>query len=202
MIYRIDVRTAHLARNGEAGVDPMGESIRRQIQEFGTDVGRIRVSRIFLIDAEADAKGIGRVAKELLADPVVEEAEVVSAAPSDAGKSRIEVHLKPGVMDPVAASTEMAIRDMGIKVREVRTGRAYVIEGKVARTELERIATRVLANGVVESVHFEAFIPKEFPAGHEYQFKLRTVPLRDLNDENLAKLSREGHLFLSIPEMK
>ena len=45
-------------------------------------------------------------------------------------------------MDPVAASTEMAVRDMGIAVREVRTGRAYLISGKVPKEELERIATK------------------------------------------------------------
>ena len=47
----------------------------------------------------------------------------------------------------------MALRDMGLKVNEVRTGRAYLIDGQVDRPELERIASRVLANGVIESVH-------------------------------------------------
>ena len=105
-------------------------------------------------------------------------------------------------MDPVAASTEMAIRDMGLPVREVRTGRAYLIDGRVAREELERIASRVLANGVIESVHFEPFVPDRFPAGHEYRVQVRHVPLRELTDEQLTKLSREGHLFLSLAEMK
>src|SRR5213075_207005 len=113
---------------------------------------------IFLIDVDAEEGQVRRVASELLADPIVEEAEVTSStAPlnGDTTGSRIEIHLKPGVMDPVATSTEMAIRDMGIAVREVRTGRAYLIDDRVSRNELERIASRVLANGVIESVHFE-----------------------------------------------
>lgn len=191
MIHRVDVRT-----KGE--IDPVGESVRHQIAQFGQDVGPISTYRIFLIDSPANPTVIRKVSRELLADPIVEEAK---SAPS--GRSnRIEIHLKPGVMDPVAASTEMAIRDMGIDVNQVRTGRAYVMDKPVDKSELERIANRVLANGVIESVHFEPYIPEQFAAGHEYNFQLRTVEIRKLNDEQLKKLSREGHLFLSLAEMK
>src|SRR5450432_2471919 len=193
MIHRIDIRTK-LNSQG----DPLGAAIRHQIAEFGTDVGPVTTYRIFLIDSESDQKQIHRIATELLADPIVEDAEFIESNHSN----RIEIHLKPGVMDPVAASTEMAIRDMGIDVKEVRTGRAYVMQNSVDRKELERITSRVLANGVIESVHFEPFVPKQFATGHEYKFHLRHVELRKLTDEELKKLSREGHLFLSPAEMK
>src|SRR5687768_3249664 len=202
MIYRIDVQTAPSARGGEGAVDAMGEGIRHQIAEFGVEVGPITVRRVFFVDTEADRPAMERVAGELLADPVVERSELLTTAPQDNATSRIEVHLKPGVMDPVAASTEMAIRDMGLDVREVRTGRAYLIDGDVPREELERIASRVLANGVIESVHFDAYLPERFQAGHAYQLKLRHVDLLKLNDEQLKKLSRDGHLFLSLDEMR
>ena len=133
MIYRIDVQNTPSARGGEAAVDPLGQAVRHQIQEFGTTVGPINTRRIFLIDADADLPQIEQAARELLADPVVESAQLVTVPPDDRGVSRIEIHLKPGVMDPVATSTEMALRDMGITVREVRTGRAYLIEGRVDR---------------------------------------------------------------------
>jgi len=203
MIYRIDVRTTGAARGGNGSVDPVGEALRHQIAEFGSSVGPIETSRIFLVDSDADTADIARAARELLADPIAEKAELVAPGEQDDEQtSRIEIHLKPGVMDPVAASTEMALRDMGLPVREVRTGRAYRIRGRVERGELERIAGRVLANGVIESVHFEPFVPEKFQRGHDYQFKLRHVPLRELGDEQLTKLSREGHLFLSLAEMK
>src|SRR5687768_15354194 len=173
MIHRIDVRTAALAHDGEAGVDPVGEAIRHQIQEFGRRVGLITTARVFLIDTDASAEQVQRVSRELLADPVVEQANLVSleVANDPPNVSRIEIHLKPGVMDPVAASTEMAIRDMGLDVREVRTGRAYLIDGKLPRAELEEIARKVLANGVIESVHFDPYVPREFQRAHEYAFK-------------------------------
>ena len=50
---------------------------------------------------------------------------------------------------------------MGLTVSEVRTGRAYLIDGDVRRAELEQIASRVLANGVIESVHFDRLRPRE-----------------------------------------
>src|SRR6188508_1141172 len=171
MIYRIDVRTTSPAREGTHGAasDAVGEAVRQQIKEFGTELGAIATRRIFLIDTDADENKVRRVADELLADPIVEQAELVRTGQNGHG-SRIEIHLKPGVMDPVAASTEMAIRDMGLPVREVRTGRSYSIQGKVPREELQRIAQRVLANGVIESVYFEPFVPERFARGHDYAF--------------------------------
>src|SRR3954447_19103625 len=144
MIYRIDVRpkvrdaaAVSSAGNGHSQhiiPDATGESVRQQIRDLGFEVGPIATSRIFLLDTDAAAEQVVRIASELLADVVVESAEVVERSSNhadSAGVSRIEVHLKPGVMDPVADSTEMAIRDMGLNVREVRTGRAYLIDGQI-----------------------------------------------------------------------
>jgi phosphoribosylformylglycinamidine (FGAM) synthase PurS component len=198
MIYRIDIQT----KIQPGSHDPLGQSIRRQIQEFGTSVGPITTSRIFLIDTDMSPSDAQRVAQELLSDSIVETAQLIDNPPRDSDSSRIEIHLKPGVMDPVAASTEMAIRDMGLTAREIRTGRAFLIHGILARPALEQIASRVLANGVIESVHFNAFLPQQFESGRDYQFTLKHILLRDLTDAQLTKLSREGHLFLSLPEMK
>ena len=195
MIYRIDVASTD-------SLDTLGVAVRHQIQEFGQKVGPISTRRVFLIDTDASASDVRRIATELLADPIVEHAEVVTGPIDDTGKSRIEIHLKPGVMDPVASSTEMAIRDMGLSVREVRTGRAFVIDGVVPPADLKHIASRVLANGVIESVHFDVFLPARFQTGHDYAFKLRYVEIRNLSDDQLKKLSREGHLFLSLDEMR
>ncbi|HTW94702.1 MAG TPA: phosphoribosylformylglycinamidine synthase subunit PurS, partial [Tepidisphaeraceae bacterium] len=197
MIYRIDVQ----ARLADGQADPMGLAVQHQIEEFGVKIGRISARRIFLIDADATPDQMRQTAGRLLADPIVESAELVTAGQKDPG-SRIEIHLKPGVMDPVAQSTERALRDLGIQVRQVRTGRAFLIEGKIDRAELSKIAQRALANGVIESVHFDLFIPTQFEAGHEYAFSLRYVPLLNLTEQQLARLSRDGHLFLSLPEMK
>lgn len=123
MIHRIDVQVSQMAQGRDAGYDPLGNSIRNQILELGQVVGSVTTGRIFLIDSDADRQAMQQVASQLLADPIVETAQFIDPAnlPDDTGRSRIEIHLKPGVMDPVAASTEMAINDMGIAVRQVRT---------------------------------------------------------------------------------
>jgi phosphoribosylformylglycinamidine synthase len=195
MIYRIDVRT-------RGGNDPLGDSIRQQIRDLGKHVESVQTTRIFLLDTDADAAAVRRIAGELLADPVVETAEIFSGNSNDDGASRIEVHLKPGVMDPVAASTEMAVRDFGVDVRQVRTGRACLIKPRLGMEELREIAGRVLANGVIESVYFEPYWPGTFETGRENAFQVRRIDLRELSEAALAKLSREGHLFLSPAEMK
>ena len=48
MIHRIDVRAT-------TEIDPLGESVRHQITQFGPDVGPITSYRIFLIDSDANA---------------------------------------------------------------------------------------------------------------------------------------------------
>jgi phosphoribosylformylglycinamidine (FGAM) synthase PurS component len=143
MIYRIDVRGESVGGQ-KASADPLGEATRRQITDISSDPGPIHTRRIFLIDSDADRGAMQRVADELLADPIAEAAELVAGSENNAGESRIEIHLKPGVMDPVAASTEMAIRDLGIHVTQVRTGRSFVFEKQFDRPRLEQIAGRVL----------------------------------------------------------
>ncbi|MGD0462790.1 MAG: phosphoribosylformylglycinamidine synthase subunit PurS [Tepidisphaeraceae bacterium] len=194
MIHRIDVR----ARDGN---DPLGAAICQQICDLGKPVASVQSSRIFLLDSDADPAAVARIARELLADPIVESAEIFNPRRLSAAKSRIEVHLKPGVMDPVAASTEMAVRDLGLGARQVRTGRAFLIDPQLDRRDLETLAARILANGVIESVHFEPYCPPKFETGRETPFHVRRITLGKLSEGELAKLSRDGHLFLSEGEM-
>ena len=109
MIYRIDVRH----KNGSHAVDPEGISVGKQIAESGIKVGAIQTARVFFIETAADIALVKQAAVEVLADPIVETAELLSTAPNDAGKTRLEIHLKPGVMDPVAGSTQMALAERG-----------------------------------------------------------------------------------------
>ncbi len=144
--------------------------------------------RVYLIDSPDDADRVKAVAGELLVDAVTER--LVFGEPP-AGE-RVEIHPKPGVMDPAALSAAEALRQLGLSVREVRTGQSFTGDPAAA----ER------ANGVVEDVHEGVFWPKEFPHGRRYDFELREVPLLDLDDDGLQQLSRRGHLFLSLEEMR
>ncbi len=143
---------------------------------------------------------IERVRAGLLTDPVLEES-VIGARPATKGSRIIEVHPLPGVMDPVAQTVRDAVRELtGIEPRVI-TGMRYDCAGLDA-AGAEVIAKRLLANGVIEQVHFEPWTPREFPKAHPADQTLRHVAITRLNDTELMSLSRKGHLFLSLAEMQ
>jgi phosphoribosylformylglycinamidine synthase len=199
MIHRIEIT----AKDGFA--DPHAVSVLHQVRELGIEsVSAVRSSRLFFLIGQLDTDQARQVAGDLLIDPVIESyrlADTGAQADADASGSVIEVHLKAGVMDPVAASTEGAIRDMGLPIEAVRTGRRYELSGPVSRDQREIVARRLLANAVIEDVHYQAFTPPEVQA-HDYQFRIVEVPIRDLDDAGLTQLSRDGQLFLNLVEMK
>ncbi len=174
---------------------------------FGFAVG-VACAKVYLIESTLDEQELRRVAGELLADPVSERFHL-GAAGFDEGRSPslVEVHYLPGVMDPVAQSTRDAIGEMFPEVDpeavQVRTGVRFDLLNTDAPPEaLRRFAERSLANAVVQETHLKPFHPPRFPQAHEVQFKLRHVPLRELDDAALMKMSREAHLFLSLEEMR
>lgn len=192
MIYRVDVF-------GKTGGD--GQGVAALAAEAGVRVERVHTARVFLIDAEESEERVRRLAVPLLADEVVESG-VLRKPGAVSGGGVLEVHLKPGVMDPVAASTEEALRAAGLKVRAVRTGRAYRLEPPPTPEQLTYLGSRVLGNSVIEAVHLSPFVPAEFPQPRVSPFELRHVPIRELTDPQLQELSRNGHLFLNLTEMK
>ena len=103
-------------------------------------------------------------------------------------------------MDPVAASTMMALKDFQLQVEEVRTLRKYWIDG-VNEDQLQQLCRRILANDAIERVVIGPLDFDQLQMGLPYKLELVHVPLRELNDNALEKLSREGQLSLSLVEM-
>ncbi len=194
MMHRVEVRV----RQGFS--DPHAEGVAGQIRELGIDcVQAVRAARLFFLAGELGEQDVARIASELLADPVVEE---FALGQSPAGEAAVvEVHLKAGVMDPVAASAEKAISDMGLSVDSVRTARRYELHGPVSDPQRAAIARRLLANDCIEDVHFAAYTPPEVH-GRAYELKIVEVPIRTLDDAALEALSKQRALFLNLTEMK
>lgn len=219
-VYRIEVCAIHPQD------DPAGSAVLNEIRQLGIagggEVADVRSSRLFLLQAEAallTAANLERIAREVLIDPVTETftlasnaAETLAAGAAGGGGRAIEVHFKPGVTDPVAASCEMAIGDLlnsefkiqnsQLKPVQVRTGRRFVLLGHVTDDLLRVIAKRLLVNESIETGYFEPFIPAEFPTGRPYTFALTHVAIRELPGDQLLDLSRKGHLFLDLREMQ
>src|SRR5262249_46920222 len=61
---------------------------------------------------------------------------------------------------------------------------------------------KVLANDAIEQVVEGRLALEHLTVGAPYAFKRITVPLHNLDDAGLEKLSRDGQLSLSLPEMQ
>jgi phosphoribosylformylglycinamidine synthase len=164
------------------------------------DTGGVRSVKIFLLEGELSPAQLERIARELLSDVVTDDVAINPKAPAEG--TRVEVHFKPGVMDPEAQSTLEAIRMLGLDVSEVRTARGYQLAKPCDPESLRDAAARFLANSVVENVEIGSPTPLEFPRAPVASVARREVALCALSDDELVRLSREGHLFLSLPEMQ
>ncbi|QDU33739.1 Phosphoribosylformylglycinamidine synthase subunit PurL [Poriferisphaera corsica] len=203
-VARVEVRP----KAGE--IDPEGMKVLAEAQGVLAGVKEVKARGLYLVEGPLSDEQIDKVAGELLADQVNQRYTIGADAIGDDAVS-VEVHFKPGVMDPVAQSTKDAIVEMlnGVDVDtvDVSTGKRFdfVMEAgaaKLSEAELDAFAERYLANPVIQDIHHDQYHPSEFVHGHRYELNLGHVAIRELDDEGLMKLSREGHLFLSLTEMK
>jgi len=76
-------------------------------------------------------------------------------------KVRVEVFLKPGVLDVQGKATEAALHSLGFAdASEVRVGRIITLDLKgddkvAAEAQAKAMADRLLANAVIESYRIE-----------------------------------------------
>ena len=185
--------------------DVHGNGVLEDIRELGIkSVEAIQSARVFLIEADFDKEFAGRVAEELLTDPVCEEYYIGrSKAPAGLAKATlIEVHLKSGVTDPVAQSVTAALADMGVTVENVRTARKYVLLGQINQEQIATISQKILANDCIETVIVGDAAEPPSPHLKPYELKILHWPIRELDDDGLLALSKEKDLFLNLVEMK
>jgi len=174
----------------------------------------VAAARGYLIQGDLNEQQIGRIAGELLVDAIAERSVVarvgdgrlIQAAAEvngSGGQNPQVIHVlpKPGVMDPVAQSAISAIADLGLTADVVRTLRKYWIAG-LGQADLALLCNKVLANDAIEQVIVGPLPFERLELGSQYQFKLVTVPIREMDDEALKRLSREGQLYLSLVEMQ
>ncbi|MFO0870050.1 MAG: phosphoribosylformylglycinamidine synthase subunit PurL [Pirellulales bacterium] len=208
MLWEIDIYPA-------AGQpDLAGRAVAAAAADFGlADQLRVHAGWGYLLEGDLQAAQVERLVQELLADTVVETALfapirdprlAVPPAPwpyAASSPALVHVLLKPGVMDPVAASARQAIADFDFPVTEVRTFRKYWLSGLNADT-VRWMSQRILANDSIEQVVLGPLQFDQLHLGAPYQFARRDIPLRQLDDAGLQRLSREGQLYLTLVEMQ
>ena len=173
---------------------------------MGSDLS-VSAAQGYLIQAPVERDEITRVAHELLADRVVERTIIAPVGneslhrPPDGPACLIHVFPKPGVTDPVAQSVRAVLADFGIHAEAVRTLKKYWIGGLPA-DRIGVLASKILANDAIEQVVVGPLPFTHLEVGSPYQIKLTAVPIRAMDDAALARLSREGQLYLSLVEMQ
>ena len=183
--------------------DIHGSEVLADIKQLGiTSAVSVQSCRVFLLESDLDDTKLEKIADELLADPVTEKYFIGNSDAPSAETTIVEVHLKPGVTDPVATSAMTAIADMELEVASVRTGRKYFIAGTMSEDEIKTIAQRILANDCIEEVIFNNSEEPPSPHVEPYKLHLTTIPLRQLSREQLVELSKNSDLFLDQREME
>jgi phosphoribosylformylglycinamidine synthase len=193
-VHRIEVRTK------DGMPDARGEALlRRAAAESGlAQPSAVRSAQVYLIEGSLTGRDLQGIADRLLADPVTQVATIGSHA---AQGFVVEVLPLPGVADPAAESVELAIARLVSGRVRVLTGDRWDMAG-VNRAEADEIGRRLLANPVVQSMRSEPWMPERFPEARAHAAQARDVPILDLSDAQLERLSREAHLFLSLEEMR
>jgi phosphoribosylformylglycinamidine synthase II len=209
MLWEIDLHP----REGLADRDAAG--VVADVAALGLGEGvRVAAARGYLIEAPSlDQSTVDRLARELFADPVVEDVVVAPVADgrlatpparlngAAAEAKLVHVLLKPGVMDPVAQSAEAAVRDFGVRVDAIRTLRKFWI-ASADSNQVRAIGNEVLANDAIEQVVMGPLPFTQLETGGDYRFELRRVTLAGLDDAGLMRLSKEGQLYLQLAEMQ
>lgn len=197
-------------KQGES--DPSGKKLEKTIKNFlGIKIKSVRTRRVYIIDADLNSRETALLEKNLFVDPIT---EVASDKPG-VFDWLIEVGYKPGVTDNVGkTSKNVAIPEIiGRRLKDdenVYTSVQYLISGKgLTRQDAERIAKKLLANPVIESIRIASHdelkgkeMPIVLPVMRDNpKINVKSYALGG-SDEELMRISNEGVLALSLSEMK
>jgi phosphoribosylformylglycinamidine synthase len=138
--------------------DSRGEHILSDILGLGIKaVTKVDYAPVYFIEGGINMTEAKTIASELLSDKIIENYTVSSKPSSGEDKSSvIEVLYKKGVTDTVAESVVKAIKDLGItKKVEIKTGHKYCFHGNLSRAILDKIASKLLANTLVQEYNLK-----------------------------------------------
>ncbi|MGN6547277.1 MAG: phosphoribosylformylglycinamidine synthase subunit PurL [Aureliella sp.] len=201
-LWEVDILPA------DGQIDTAGKALAAEARDLGLgNELRIAAAHGFLLSGDLDERTVSRAASELLSDPITEQVAFGQLGDQRLLSSRNQltqvVHVlpKPGVMDPVAQTTLQALQDLKLPVQQVRTLRKYWLSN-LDQAALDRVCQKLLANDSIEQLVVGPLHLDRLEVGTPYNFQLVHVPIRELDDAALAKLSREGQLYLSLEEMQ
>ena len=201
MLWEVDVWLKdrgddHAARAfaaAAAGIDP-------------ADWSSARTARGWLIEGDLTREEIGRLAEGVLIDPVSQTYAIrgmsdPQESPFPGLTTAVHVLPKPGVTDPAAETARQAFGLLGLEPQAVRSvSTVWMPEVDAARGE--RLAWRILASDAIHEVVVGTLALDSIAGGRHWDFSQQAVSLEGLDDDGLAKLSRDHCLALTPAELQ
>jgi len=189
--------------------DPRSADLLHDAHALGlTSVTNLECSDLYFIEGQVSKLDLKRLAMELLSDPISQVAQWSKLTSGNITQSSgmrnwiVEVALRPGVTDPVAAQIVRACKVLGIQgVEQASTGMHFVISGEgLTGTDLHLLSHRLLANPTIQRYALGE-LEVVFPHPAESSGHVELLPIRELDDEGLLFLSAQRRAALDLPEM-
>jgi phosphoribosylformylglycinamidine synthase len=217
-VYRLEITPRPEHETGR------GRTLIHTAHQLGlTGLTTCHPSRLIFLQGNLSEAQVQRIGAELLADPVTERLETRDLRLTDTIASLqspvsnlpisqslnlsispfIETTLLPGVTDPPAENLVRAAHLLGIAgLERAATGERFVLEGDVDAAALQRLATELFANPVIQRTTINELITPPFFAYQLSDEKIETISLRNVNDAELLSISKERRLALDLAEMQ
>lgn len=179
-----------------------------------TNLTDCRIRRLFFLYGELSEDDVQRISLDLLADPVTERSstsnslmpEVAITGEFDAVETdahTIDVTFLPGVTDAAGENLVRAAHLLGIMgLERAASGKRYLLSGDLTGDDLERLATEVCSNPVIQRYAIDAVISAPFVPYQMADETTEVIVLRGLNDEALLAVSADRRLSLDVYEMR
>ncbi len=174
----------------------------------------LHTAQLYQITGTLVPSQIDQLTRQLLVDPVVQEARIFRAAAAADADHVVDVFFHPGVTDTLAESVITGAHLLGItEIAHVETGRRFVLDRRLHSAEVRLIAESLLYNPVIQqyTLHgvgvqqepFEAApaLASQDEAQAEQLDHVARVPLTRMSGEALLELSKGGLLALNLDEM-
>ena len=199
---------SHIQRMLKPGQrDVLGLSVEAGARQLGIETGRVRTGLLLVLTLPLSDEQLRRFAEQAVRDPILHDVFVNAFLEDPASRSYLVVARQPGVTDDEGASAQRTLVDLlgvSAETQHVFSQEVFYFERALSREELLRLGAGLLGNPLVN--HFECgerlerlgYVPEVHIAADE---RVEAVPL-EVPDEQLARVSRERVLSLSLEEMK
>lgn len=175
----------------------------------------LRTAQLYQITGTPNSSQIDQLTRQLLVDPVIQEARIFRAISAADTAHVVDVFFHPGVTDTLAESVITGARLIGINgIEHVETGRRFLLDSRLPVGEARLIVESLLYNPVIQQYTLQsadaAQATLEVAPALETQEEVHAptqshvahVQLTRMSDEDLLELSKSGMLALNLDEMR